>query len=71
MTPPDNEQTRQGLKAAIRAANLALFVIRKQGIMPNSSWEAGFTRDIKTAEDALAALKLKMRLGASPWHYLD
>lgn len=52
----DNEQTRKGLEAAIRAAKLALFVIRKQGVMPNSSWESGFNSDLKTAEDALAAL---------------
>lgn len=50
----DTEQTRKGLEAAIRAAKLALFVIRKQGIMPNSSWEAGFDADLKTAEAALA-----------------
>jgi hypothetical protein len=48
-------QVREGLEAAIRAAKLALFVIRKQGIMPNSSWQAGFEKDMKTAEDALAA----------------
>lgn len=43
---------RDGLTAAIRAANLALFVIRKQGVMPNSSWESGFEKDLKTATDA-------------------
>lgn len=53
----DIEQARAGLEAAIRAAKLALFVIRKQGIMPNHSWESGFERDLKTAEDAMAALK--------------
>lgn len=52
----DLEQTRKGLEAAIRAAKLALFVIRKQGVMPNSSWESGFDADLKTAEAALAAL---------------
>jgi len=41
-----------GLDASIRAANLALFVIRKQGVMPNSSWESGFKADLKIAEDA-------------------
>jgi len=51
-----NDKTIEGLKAAIRAAKLALFVIRKQGVMPNSSWEAGFERDLKTAEGALAAV---------------
>lgn len=51
----DNE-FRDGLEAAIRAAKLALFVIRKQGVMPNSSWESGFESDMKTSEAALAAL---------------
>jgi hypothetical protein len=50
------EQTRNGLEAAIRAAKLALFVINKQGVMPNDSWKSGFDADIKTAEEALAAL---------------
>jgi hypothetical protein len=53
-----DEQTYIGLEAAIRAAKLALFVIRKQGVMPNSSWESGFNRDLKKAEDALAALRV-------------
>jgi hypothetical protein len=52
------DQTREGLEAAIRAAKLALFVIRKNGVMPNSSWEAGFDRDMKTAETAMAAIRL-------------
>jgi hypothetical protein len=43
---------REGLDAAIRAANLALFVIRKQGIMPNSSWQGGFEKDLATANAA-------------------
>lgn len=51
-----SEQTRRGLEAAIRAAKLALFVISKQGVMPNSGWEAGFNSDLKIAEDAMAAL---------------
>lgn len=51
-----DEQTRKGLEAAIRAAKLALFVIRKQGVMPNSSWESGFESDLKVAESALAAM---------------
>jgi len=49
------ERKRDGLEAAIRAAKLALFVIRKQGVMPNSSWESGFDADLKAAEAALAA----------------
>lgn len=43
------EKLRGGLDAAIRAANLALFVIRKQGVMPNSSWQSGFEKDLATA----------------------
>lgn len=46
---------REALEAAVRAAKLALFVIRKQGIMPNASWENGFNKDLATAEAALAA----------------
>lgn len=48
----ENLRLRTGLDAAIRAANLALFVIRKQGVMPNSSWEAGFNKDLATATAA-------------------
>lgn len=48
----ENARLREGLNAAIRAANLALFVIRKQGVMPNSSWQAGFEKDMATAEAA-------------------
>jgi hypothetical protein len=47
------ERLRDGLNAAIRAANLALFVIRKQGVMPNSSWESGFNSDLAKATAAL------------------
>lgn len=46
------ERLRSGLDAAIRAANLALFVIRKQGVMPNSSWESGFKSDLAKATAA-------------------
>ncbi len=45
----ENDRLRAGLDAAIRAANLALFVIRKQGVMPNSSWQAGFEKDMGDA----------------------
>ncbi len=45
-------QMRAGLDAAVRAANLALFVIRKQGVMPNSSWESGFEKDMAIAKAA-------------------
>lgn len=48
-----NKRLREGLKAAIRAAKLGLFVINKQGVMPNSSWEGGFKDDVATAEAAL------------------
>jgi hypothetical protein len=48
------ERLRAGLDAAIRAAKLALFVIHKQGVMPNSSWEGGFKDDLATAEAARA-----------------
>jgi hypothetical protein len=51
-----SETAIKGLEAAIRAAKLALFVINKQGVMPNSSWESGFNADLKIAEDAKAAL---------------
>lgn len=47
----------EGLGAAIRAANLGLFVIRKQGVMPNSSWESGFDGDLKKATSALEGAK--------------
>lgn len=50
----ENERLRAGLDAAIRAANLALFVIRKQGVMPNSSWQSGFEKDMATANAARA-----------------
>ena len=43
------------LQSAIRAAKLAIFVINKQGIMPNSSWKSGFDRDLAIAEAALSA----------------
>ncbi len=46
------ERLRAGLDAAIRAANLALFVIRKQNVMPNSSWESGFAKDMAVAKAA-------------------
>ncbi len=55
-----------GLEAAIRAAKLALFVIRKQGVMPNSSWESGFDADMKTAEETLAALRVRGAAQAEP-----
>jgi hypothetical protein len=46
------ERLKGGLTAAIRAANLAIFVINKQGVMPNDSWQDGFDRDLKTATNA-------------------
>jgi hypothetical protein len=47
------ERLREGLTSAIRAAELALFVIRKQGVMPNSSWQRGFEQDLQHAQAAL------------------
>ena len=49
------KRLQAGLDAAIRAAELALFVIRKQGVMPNSSWEDGFKKDMATAKAARLA----------------
>lgn len=45
----------EGLRAAIRAAKLAIFVINKHVAMPNDSWASGFKNDLATAEAALAA----------------
>lgn len=44
----------EGLKAGIRAANLALFVIQKQRIMPNDSWRSGFDKDMDAMFAAIA-----------------
>lgn len=43
------ESAEKALEAAKRAAELSLFVIRKQNVMPNSSWESGFNRDMEAA----------------------
>lgn len=51
----------EALEAAVRAAKLALFVIRKQGVMPNSSWESGFNADLDKAEAALQSLRTETR----------
>jgi hypothetical protein len=56
LNPEVFADVRPGLEAAIRAAELALFVIRKQNVMPNSSWESGFNSDLAQAKAALAAL---------------
>jgi hypothetical protein len=53
------EVLEEGLKAAVRAANLALFVIRKHGVMPNDSWKTGFESDM---EIACLALEPKHRI---------
>lgn len=45
---------RRGGEVALRAARLGLFTIRKQNAMPNSSWEAGFEKDIAEAERSLS-----------------
>jgi len=49
------ERLIEGLEAAVRCAELALFVIRKQGVMPNSSWETGFNSDLESARTALSS----------------
>jgi hypothetical protein len=57
--PPPASETGdavEGFDAAIRCAELALFVIRKQGVMPNSSWEGGFNSDLAKAKAARAAI---------------
>jgi hypothetical protein len=51
----DIARLREAAQSALRAADLALFVIRKQGVMPNSSWQAGFERDTEAARQALGA----------------
>lgn len=51
----ENKRLREGLTAAIRAAKLALFVINKQGVMPNSSWESGFKSDLDKATAAISS----------------
>jgi hypothetical protein len=53
----ENARLVKALQAAVRAAKLALFVIRKQGVMPNSSWDSGFNSDLATAEAALEAAR--------------
>jgi hypothetical protein len=50
------QDNQPALRAAIRAAKLALFVIKKQGVMPNGSWEKGFAADLAIAEAGLAGL---------------
>ena len=49
-----NAKLKEALRAASRAADLALFVIRKQGVMPNDSWQRGFEKDMAVARAALA-----------------
>jgi hypothetical protein len=48
----ETEKLRAGLAAAMRAANLALFLLERHGIQPNDSWRAGFDRDMKAAKEA-------------------
>lgn len=59
---------RHGIQAALRAAKLALFVIRKQGVMPNSSWESGLNSDIAMAE---AALSVDMEMVPAPLPFAE
>lgn len=51
--PPPTE-AEPGLEAAVRAANLALFLLQKHGVPLNDSWRAGFDRDMAKAQAALA-----------------
>lgn len=62
----ERDEARDALRAGVRAANLALFVIRKQGVMPNSSWESGFESDIAKAEATLRALGSQDREPINP-----
>lgn len=48
---------RNGMTRAISAANLAIFVIEKHGVMPNDSWRYGFEQDITAARAALATFE--------------
>lgn len=48
------DKLAEALEHAVQAADLALFVIRKQGVMPNSSWAHGFETDMKIARATLA-----------------
>jgi hypothetical protein len=50
-----NEVLRDGLKRTLSALGLAIFVIKKQGVMPNSSWETGFMGDMEHGRTALLA----------------
>lgn len=52
----DLKVAREALSGAVRAAKLALFVIKKQGVMPNGSWERGFENDLAPAEAALSSI---------------
>lgn len=45
------------LRHALNAANMALFIIRKQGVMPNSSWENEIEKDIEAGKAALDAIE--------------
>lgn len=48
------EQLREALKAGVRAAKMALFVLQRRDIRVNSSWERGLNADIALAEAALS-----------------
>ena len=51
----ENDKLLEALKVAGRVLENALFVIRKQGVMPNSSWEGGFIGDQRRIKAALTA----------------
>jgi hypothetical protein len=49
----ENARLQHAVKVADSALSNALFVIRKQGVMPNGSWENGFISDQKVIRAAL------------------
>lgn len=50
------ERVQDALRAGIRAAQMALFVMKKRNVRLNSSWEAGVNGDIAFAEVVLSVL---------------
>ena len=49
----ETAELQKAVGVADKALSNALFVIRKQGVMPNSSWENGFLSDQKVIKEAL------------------
>ena len=52
-TTTEVERLRAGAEAAIRAANLALFLLQRHSVPISDSWRAGFERDVATAKEAM------------------